>query len=206
MTSKGQVSSILFFYMFNAILTSIIDLICQKISFKKFWQKNQIDHHFWSDRISANFALKSFQETIFCIACYAFAIYIQCVRFFVLWRYVSDLACCACTMHCAGAATSPKNKAWPWCHVFNVFLLRGSCKHMESIIFLFLLVLHVSALLLVQFWAKTTNYSLRNSCLHVCFRSSKKCCLALRAITKHTQNPEEAPFLDLPRFLIWRLF
>ena len=39
MTSKGQVSSILFFYMFNAILTSIIDLICQKISFKKFWQK-----------------------------------------------------------------------------------------------------------------------------------------------------------------------
>ena len=36
MTSKGQVSSILFFYMFNAILTSIIDLICQKISFKKF--------------------------------------------------------------------------------------------------------------------------------------------------------------------------
>ena len=36
MTSKGQVSSILFFYMFNAILTSIIDLICEKISFKKF--------------------------------------------------------------------------------------------------------------------------------------------------------------------------
>ena len=191
--------------MFDAILTSTSDLKWQKISSKKLSFPAHLSTHLGLARFCIKLPLKSNQEMKNCGCHCARAIRAHSMRSFVLWRYARDLSRCAWQVRWAAAETSQKNTSWFRCHVFNVFLLRGSCKHALSSLFLFLLVLHVSALLLVQFWAKTINYSCRYSCLCVWRRSSKNCFWALRALAITNDNLNERLFLDLKCFLIWRL-